>query len=73
MLIYYLRALTAEWKVSKYRIISGPYFPIFGLNTEIYGVYFPTQSEYRKIRTRNNSVSGNFLRNAAALSIEEQR
>ena len=26
------------WKVSKYRLFSGPYFPVFGLNTEIYGV-----------------------------------
>ena len=23
------------WKVSKYVVISGPYFPVFGLNTEI--------------------------------------
>ena len=23
------------WKVSKYKVISGPYFPVFGLNTEI--------------------------------------
>ena len=26
------------WKVSKYGVISGPYFPVFGLNTERYGV-----------------------------------
>ena len=26
------------WKVSKYEVISGPHFPAFGLNTEIYGV-----------------------------------
>ena len=25
------------WKVSKYRVISGPYFPVFGLNTGKYG------------------------------------
>ena len=24
-------------KVSKYGIFSGPYFPVFGLNAEIYG------------------------------------
>ena len=29
-------AVTA-WKVSKYGIFSGPYFPIFGLNTGKYG------------------------------------
>ena len=25
-------------KVSKYGVFSGPYFPVFGLNTEIYSV-----------------------------------
>ena len=44
-------------KVSKYGVISGPYFPVFGLNTEIYFVNLNIQSEYRKMRTRNNSVS----------------
>ena len=29
--------LTA-WKVSKYAVFSGPYFPVFGPNMEIYGV-----------------------------------
>ena len=43
----------------KYGIISGPYFPVFGLNMEIYVV---NQSEYRKIRTRNDSIFGNFSR-----------
>ena len=27
-------------KVSKYGVFSGPYFPVFGLNTEIYGVNY---------------------------------
>ena len=26
------------WKVSKYGVFSGPYFPVFGLNTGIYFV-----------------------------------
>ena len=26
------------WKASKYGVFSGPYFPVCGLNTEIYGV-----------------------------------
>ena len=26
------------WKMSKDGVFSGPYFPVFGLNTEIYGV-----------------------------------
>ena len=25
-------------KMSKYGVFSGPYFPVYGLNTEIYGV-----------------------------------
>ena len=54
-------AVTAS-KVSKYRVISGLYFPVFGLNTEIYFVNLRCQSEYRKIRTRNNSVFGYFSR-----------
>ena len=49
-------------KVSKFGVISGPYFPVFGLNTEIYGVNLRIQPEYRKIRTRNNSVFGHFSR-----------
>ena len=38
------------------RVFSGPYLPVFRLNTEIYSVNLPIQSEYRKIRTRKNSV-----------------
>ena len=49
------------WKVPKYGVISGPYFPVFRLNTE-YSVSFRIQSEYRKILTRNNSVLGHFPR-----------
>ena len=30
--------MITAWNVSKYRAFSGPYFPVFGLNTEIYGV-----------------------------------
>ena len=28
---------STAWKVSKYGVISGPYFPVFGLNTGKYG------------------------------------
>ena len=50
----------------KYTVISGPYFPVFGLNTEIYGVNIRIQSKYRKIRTINNNfVFGPFSRSAA--------
>ena len=33
------------------RSYSGPYFPVFGLNTERYGVYLRIQSDCGKIRT----------------------
>ena len=49
-------------KVFKYGVISGPYFPVFGLNAEIYGVNLRILSKCRKIRTRNNSVFGHFSR-----------
>ena len=60
--LYTLATFTA-WKVSKYGVISCPYFPVFGLNTERYGRSLRIQSEYRKIRIRNNSVFGHFSRN----------
>ena len=47
-------------KVSRYGVISDPYLPVFGLNTEIYGINLRIQSEYMKIQTRNNSVFGHF-------------
>ena len=34
----------------------------FGLSMEIYSVNLRIQAEYRKIRTRNNSVFGHFSR-----------
>ena len=43
-------------------VFSGPHFPAFGLNTEIYSVNLCIQSKYRKIRTRKNSVFGHFSR-----------
>ena len=48
--------------MSKYGVISGPYFTVFGLNTEIYFINLRIQSKYRKIWTRNNSVFGHFSR-----------
>ena len=38
--------LKTAWKVSKYGVFSGPYFPVFGLNREIYGVNLRIQSQY---------------------------
>ena len=41
---------TTAWNVSVFKIFSGPYFPTFELNTEIYpvnaGKYGPENSEY---------------------------
>ena len=51
-----------SWKVSKYGVISGRFFPVLGLNKEIYGISLLIQSQYRKIRTRNNSAFGHFSR-----------
>ena len=47
------------------RVFSGPYFPVFELKTDIYSVNLRFQSEYRKIRTRKNSVFGYFSRSVA--------
>ena len=61
---------TREWKcfyptvykVSKYWGFSGVYFPVFGLNTEIYSANLHIQTECRKMRTRKNSVFEQFSR-----------
>ena len=47
----YNLCLTLRKKCPNTRVFSGPYLPLFGLNTEIYSVNLPIQSEYRKIRT----------------------
>ena len=57
-----LLEIYTAWKVSKYEVFSGPYFPVLGLNTEIYCVNRRIQSEYRIIRTRKKSVFGHFSR-----------
>ena len=36
----------AAWKVSKYGVISGPHFLVFGLKPEIYGVFIPNTGKY---------------------------
>ena len=52
---------TTLWKVSKCEVFSGPYFSVFGLNTEIFWVNLLIQWEYRNVGTRRNSVVGHFL------------
>ena len=39
---------------------SGPYFPAFGLNTEIYGVNLRIHSECGKIQTRKTPNTDTF-------------
>ena len=49
---------------------SGPYFLVFRLNTEMYGVNLRIEFKYRKIRNtkiRNNSVFGHFSRSIYSL------
>ena len=36
--VLHFRKNHTTWEVSKYGVISGPYFPVFGLNTETYSV-----------------------------------
>ena len=39
---------------------SGPYFPAFGLNTEIYEINLRIQSEFRKMQTRKTPDMDSF-------------
>ena len=45
-------------KSARIRSFSGMHFPTFGLNTEIYGVNLPIQSECGKIWDQKNSKYG---------------
>ena len=46
--------------MSKYGVLSGPYFPAFGLNTERYSVALRFQSECGKIRSRKTPYLDTF-------------
>ena len=55
--------------MSKYGVFSGPYFPVFELNTEIYNVNLRIQFEYGEIRPEKtpyvetfHAVQGSVLR-----------
>ena len=39
------------WKVSKYGVFSGSYFPLFGLNTEVYSVFSLNTRKYGPEKT----------------------
>ena len=45
-IIYPFRHTRTAWKVSKIGVFSGPYFPVFGPNTEIYFVFSPNTGKY---------------------------
>ena len=47
-------------EMTKYGVFSGPYFPVFGINTEIYEVNLCIQSKYGKIRTRRKPYLNTF-------------
>ena len=48
------------WKVTKCGVFPGPYFPVFGFNTEIYSVNLRIQSKCGKIWTRKTPYLDNF-------------
>ena len=54
------RKIFSMWNVSKYGVISGPYFSAFRLNTERYEVYICIYSKCRTMWTRKNSLFGIF-------------
>ena len=51
----------ATLKSVKIRSFSGPYFPVFGPDMEIYSVNLRIQSKCRKIQAKKYSVFGQFL------------
>ena len=58
--LYFVALIFSTIHCMKSGNFSGPYFPVFGLNAEIYGVNLRIQSKYKKIRTRKNSIFGHF-------------
>ena len=49
-------AVITAWKVAKYGVFSGPFFPVFGLNmelTEKISVFSPNTGKYRPEKTLN--------------------
>ena len=65
------RETFTAWKVSKYGVFSGPYFPAFGLNMERYFVSLRIQSECWKIRTSKSSVFRHFSRSDYERNLDE--
>ena len=64
--------VSTAWKMTKHGVISGPYFPAFGLNTERYFVSLRIQSACGEIRTRNNSTFGHLSRSERQLQHQQK-
>ena len=60
MIIWWLLLSITAWKVSKYGVFSGPYFPAFGLNMERTGVSLRIQAESGKILTKKTPYLDTF-------------
>ena len=58
--------------MSKYGVFSGPYFLVFGLNTERYEVSLCIQFECGKTQNRKNSVFGHISHSESNESKERQ-
>ena len=59
-----------SWKVSKYGVIYGPYFLVFGLNTEIYPVNLRILSGYRKIKENKHFSRSAFYFNSILFMVQ---
>ena len=53
--------ISTAWNVQIWSF-SGLHFPVFGLNSEVYGVNLRNHSECRRIRTRKKSIFEHFSR-----------
>ena len=59
-----MKIINTGWKVSKYAVFSGMYFPAFGVNLERYSVSLCIQSKCGKMQTRANPLFGHFSHSA---------
>ena len=59
-----------SWKVSKYGVIYGPYFLVFGLNMEIYPVNLRILSGYRKIKENKHFSRSAFYFNSILFMVQ---
>ena len=60
--VYSITPFTA-WKVSKYGIFSGPYFPVFGLNIGKYGPEKTLYLNFFHTVCKNGTIKLHFIKN----------